>query len=151
MRKCKSQFAERLCVTTERDRAIKKTEVQALARAVRPAALAASAWHSLFVAASAEAHAVPQVTGFKKTGLRFSGIGIQVWQEQMQALRRSARPNTTGRAATSFARGAGSGLLASAATQRTMRAGRVPSGARSNPSIERTCPGKPGQASHLKR
>ena len=122
-----------------------------MARAVRPAALAASVWHRLFVAASAEAHAVPQVTGLKKTGLRSSGVGIQVWQEQMQAQRRSARPNTRGRAATSFARGGGFGVLAGGATQRTMRAGRVPSGARSNPSIERTCPGKPGHASHLKR
>ena len=69
----------------------------------------------------------------------------------MQALRRSAKPNTRVRAATSFARGGGFGLLASGATQRTMRAGCVFRDARPNPSIERTCPGKPGQASHLKR
>jgi len=140
MRKCKFQFAERFCEATERDRARKKTGVQALARAVRPASLAASARLSLLVAARARVHAVPQVGGFKKTGLRSFGIGIsvQVLQEPMQAQRRSARPNTTGRVATSFARGAGFGLFARGATQRTMRAGRVQSGARSNPSINRT-------------
>ena len=46
--------------------------------------------------------------------------------EQMHALRRSAKPNTRGRAATSFARGGGFGLLAGSTTQRTMRAGSVP-------------------------
>jgi hypothetical protein len=60
-----------------------------------------------------------------------------------QALRRSAKPNTKGRAATSFARGGGFGLLASGATQRKMRAGRVLFGARSNPSIEGTSNGGP--------
>ena len=52
--------------------------------------------------------------------------------QQTQALRSSAKPKA-GRAATSFARGGGFGLFASGATQRTMRAGRVPLGARSNP------------------
>jgi hypothetical protein len=72
---------------------------------------------------------------------------------QTQALRRSAKPNTRGRAGTSCfaARAGGFGLLASGATQRTMRAGRVPQSALPNPSIERTSPGKPGAASHLKR
>jgi hypothetical protein len=67
------------------------------------------------------------------------------------ALRRSAKPNARGRAATSYARGGSFCLLAGGATQRTMHAGQVHYGARSNPSIERTCPGKPGHASHLKR
>jgi hypothetical protein len=49
------------------------------------------------------------------------------------ALRSSAAPIAAGRAATSFARGGGFGLLASGATQCNMRAVRVPSGARSNP------------------
>ena len=131
MRKCKSQFVERLCVTTERDRAIKKTGVQALVRAVRPASLAASARLSLFVAARASAHAVPQVTGFKRTMSVSSGFGVQVLQAPIRATRGSTEPNTG-------ARIAGFGLLASGATQRTMRAGRVSSGARSNPSINRT-------------
>ena len=67
------------------------------------------------------------------------------------ASRRSASPNRSGRAATSFARGGGFGLFASGATQRTMRAGSVPLGALPNPSIELTCPGKPGHAAHVKR
>ena len=144
MRKCKSQFAERLCVATERDRAIKKTKVQALARAVRPASLAASARLNLLVAARASAHAVPQVAGFKKTRLRSFGISIQLLQAPIKVVHSSAKLNTG-------ARGASFGLLASGATQCAMRAGRVSSGARSNPSIERTSPGKPGAASHLKR
>jgi len=69
----------------------------------------------------------------------------------MQALRSGAKPNTRGRAATSFARGGGFGLFAGGATQRTMHAGRVLLSALPNPSIERTSPGKPGAASHLKR
>jgi hypothetical protein len=70
-----------------------------------------------------------------------------------EALRRGAKPNARGRTGTSCfaARAGGFGLLAGGATQRTMLAGHVLFGARSNPSIERTCPGKPGQASHLKR
>jgi len=69
----------------------------------------------------------------------------------IQAMRSSAKPNARGRAATSFARGGGFGLFSSSTTQRTMRAGCVPQRALPNPSIERTSPGKPGAASHLKR
>jgi hypothetical protein len=71
----------------------------------------------------------------------------------IRALRRSAKPNTRGRAGTSCcaARAGGVRLLAGGATQRTIRAGRVPQNALPNPSIERTSPGKPGHASHLKR
>jgi len=68
MRKCKFQFAERFCEATERDRTSKTTVVHALARAVRPASLAASARLGLFGAARARVHAVPKVNGFKKTG-----------------------------------------------------------------------------------
>jgi len=67
------------------------------------------------------------------------------------ALRQGAALGCAGRAATSFARGGGFGLFASGTTQRTMRAGCVPQNALPNPSIERTSPGKPGAASHLKR
>ncbi len=71
---------------------------------------------------------------------------------QTQALRRSAKPNAKGRAGTRCcaARAGGGRLLVSGATQRTMRAGCVPRPL-PNPSIERTAPGKPGAASHLKR
>ena len=71
---------------------------------------------------------------------------------QTQALRRSAKPNIRGRAGTRCcaARTGGSRLLAGSATQRTMRAGCVHRPL-PNPSIERTSPGKPGAASHLKR
>jgi hypothetical protein len=83
---------------------------------------------------------------------------------QTQALRSSAKPNASGRAGTSCcaARAGGFGLLAGGATQRTMRAGRVPQSALPNPSIERTSNGgarllafakavPPLLASHLKR
>ena len=71
---------------------------------------------------------------------------------QTQALRSSAKPNTSGRAGTRCcaARAGGVRLLASSVTQRTMRVGRVHRPL-PNPSIERTSPGKPGAASHLKR
>ena len=64
---------------------------------------------------------------------------------------RSARPGCSGSAATSFAPGGGLGSFSSGATRRTMRAGSVPPGALPNPSINRTCPGKPGHAGYLKR
>jgi len=48
--------------------------------------------------------------------------------------RRSARQGCSGRAATSFARGGGFGLLAGGVTQRTMHAGSVLLGALPNPS-----------------
>ena len=83
-------------------------------------------------------------------------------KKPIQALRRSAKPNTRGRAATSFARGGGIGGFACGVTQRTMHAGRVPQSALPNPSIERTNNGgsslrafanaqPPLFASHLKR
>jgi len=67
------------------------------------------------------------------------------------APRRSARPSRSGRAATSFARGGGFCFFASGVTQRTMLAGSVLLCALPNPSINRTCPGKPGHAGYLKR
>lgn len=82
--------------------------------------------------------------------------GFLLCQElQSQSSRLRARQGTEGRASTScFAARAGEvRLLACSATQRTMRrqVGRVPFGARPNPSIERTRPGKPVLASHVKR
>jgi hypothetical protein len=87
---------------------------------------------------------------------------VTAFSEQTQALRRSAKPNTRGCAATSFARGGSFCWFASGVTQRTMRAGSVPQNAMPNPSIERTNNGgssftafayaqPPLFASHLKR
>jgi hypothetical protein len=89
---------------------------------------------------------------------------VTACSKQMRALRRSAKPNARGRAGTSCcaARAGGVRLLASGATQRTMRAGSVPQSALPNPSIERTNNGgssftafaeaqPPLFASHLKR
>ena len=83
---------------------------------------------------------------------------------QTQALRRSAKPNTRGRAGTSCfaARAGGVRLLAGGVTQRTMRAGSGALRPMPNPSIERTNNGgsslrafasaqPPLFASHLKR
>jgi hypothetical protein len=57
-------------------------------------------------------------------------------------------PETRGCAGSSHGEACG---LASRGTHRTMQAGRAVLRARPNPSIERTSPGKPGAASHLKR
>jgi hypothetical protein len=72
--------------------------------------------------------------------------------QRSQASRMRARQIAVGRAGTSrfAARAGGVRLLASGATQRKLQ-GRVAPCVRPNPSIERTCPGKPGHASHLKR
>ena len=112
-------------------RATSKNFLAASERAVRPASLAASARLSLFVAALSKVDAAPEFTGLKNSGACSSGYGVQVLQAPIKAVHSSANPNTE-------ARRAGFGLLASGATQRTMRAGRVSSGARSNPSINRT-------------
>jgi len=90
-----------------------------------------------------------RASGAKKPKLCKAGVHSL----QTQALRRSAKPNTRGRAGTSCcaARAGGVRSLASGVTQRTMQAGRVVLRPLPNPSIERTSPGKPGAASHLKR
>jgi len=133
-----------------------------LARAVRP--LAASAQPKWFGAgcvrrtepalSSEEKACLPPhsfLTASKNPVAKFSFRHVTASSEKMQALRRSAKPNTRGRAATSFARGGGFGLFAIGITQRRMRAGSVPQSALPNHSINRTCPGKPGHAGYLKR
>ena len=153
--------------TATEGRATEPKALAASARAVRPASLAASArtepleagTQSTFGAAleTQDEQAQPvqgrsvsflSVAHRKKVSMGSRRLGLPL---QMQALRRSAKPNTTSRAATSYARGGGFGLFASGATQRTMRAGCVPQSALPNPSIERTFSGKPENASHLKR
>jgi hypothetical protein len=67
---------------------------------------------------------------------RISLSEVTACSVQRQALRRSAKPSTRGRAATSFARGGSFGLFAGGVTQSTMRAGSAPH-AMPNPSIER--------------
>ena len=75
-------------------------------------------------------------------------------QFALQSSRLRARQGTEGRASTRCcaARAGEVGLLACHTTQRKMQrlAGRA-IGVRPNPSIERTSPGKPGAASHVKR
>lgn len=148
-------------------RARSKKFLAASARAVRPASLAASARPERLEASTQSTFGAAletqdeQVQPFQGRSVSFLSVaqrkkvsidstrpGLPL---QMQALRRSAKPNTAGRAATSFARGGGFGLFARGATQRTMRAGCVPQSALPNPSIERTFSGKPENASHLKR
>jgi len=128
-------------------------------RAVRPASLAASARPQRFDPGSGSC-AEPALSS-KQESTRSPMFGkarealckVTARSKQIHALRRSAKPNARGRAGTSCwaARAGGVRLLAGGATQRTMRAGRVPQSALPNPSIERTSPGKPGAASHLKR
>ena len=98
---------------------------------------------------AAEFRLVGRASGYKNSMSGKAGLELL----QTQALRRSAKPNARGRAGTSCfaARAGGVRLLAGGATQRTMRAGSGVLRALPNHSIERTCPGKPGQASHLKR
>jgi hypothetical protein len=140
-------------------RAKSPKSLSASARAVRPASLAASARSKLFEAASGLCSEPALRRGEEGTKNSMSSQAlaalceVTVCSEQIQALRGSAKPNTRGRAGTSCcaARAGGVRLLAGSATQRTMRAGRVPQSALPNPSIERTRPGKPGRASHVKR
>jgi hypothetical protein len=140
-----------------RDKATKV--LAASARAVRPASLAASARPQRFDPNSCsrtEPALSSELESTRTTILSEAGAAsynLTVRSKQMQALRRSEKPNTRGRAGTSCcaARAGGVRLLAGGATQRTMLAGRVPQSALPNPSIERTRPGKPGRASHVKR
>ena len=141
MREHKSKYGPRASETTAWNRTSVKTVVQASARAVRPASLAASAMPE------------PLEAGAHST----FGTVLEAQDEQVQhfqgrsaswpsvALRSSARPITKG------CGGSGFGLLAGVIAQRTMRAGSVPQSALPNPSIERTFFGKPENASHLKR
>ena len=136
----------------------------ASARAARPPAVSAP---TRWLAASASLYAEPALeqreNGFvashsfpgQALNSMFGKAQVELGQvtacsEQRQALRGGTKPNA-GRAATSFARGGGCGVLASGVTQRTIRAGCVPQSALPNPSIERTFSGKPENASHLKR
>src|SRR5688572_24485645 len=80
-------------------------------------------------------------------------VGHQAEPHHQHAPRAFA-PGQTGRASTRcFAARAGEvRLLANCVTQRKMQAAQArASGVRPNPSIERTSPGKPGAASHVKR
>jgi hypothetical protein len=122
-------------------RAASKKPLAALARAVRPASLAASARPERL---EAGAHLT------NRTALEAEQRQVQPFQGRSAswpsvALRSNARPNTKRRG------GSGFGLLASVTAQRTMHAGCVPQNALPNPSIERTFSGKPENASHLKR
>jgi len=154
--------------SSARTEALEAVALQALARAARPLASGAlpeflagslckrsvvfreACLRSSFQSRSTEEFClVGRASGLKNP--MFGKAELEL--PQTQALRRSAKPHTRGRAGTRCcaARASGFGLLASGATQRTMRAGCVPQSALPNPSIERTSPGKPGAASHLKR
>jgi len=141
-----------------------------LPRAVRPLAASAPLLVREALAGLANSRAMPPVSKpcFRKASLApilGTGLLCSFWPAKgrefswcssvrrscSSASRWSARPGCSGRAATSFARGSGLGLLASGVIQRTMYAGSVLLGALPNPSINRTCPGKPGHAGYLKR
>jgi len=131
-----------------------------LPRAVRPLAASALLWVREALAGLASSHAMAPVAPILGAGLL-----CRCWPARGQELnprsslhrgrslasRWSARQGSLGRAATSFARGSGFGLLACGVTQRTMHAGSVPLSALPNHSINRTCPGEPGHAGYLKR
>jgi len=136
-------------------------------RAVRP--LAASARPKLFVAGSALCAEPSSGSEEKVSSPAHSFLGstknpmlikaqvqpgqVAASSKPMQALRRSAKPNSRGRAGTSCyaARAGGFGLFASGATQRKMQAGSVVR-ALPNPSIERDVQGlSPLVAPHVKR
>ena len=125
-----------------------KPEVIAAEVSIHVASGAATFWVRSFQSRSTEKVVlVSRAKVFQKRVLGKAELRLP----QTQALRRSAKPNT-GRAGTRCcaARAGGVRLLAGGATQRTMRAGCVHRPL-PNPSIERTSPGKPGAASHLKR
>jgi len=141
-----------------------------LPRAVRPLAASApllvrEAWagragsrseasvskHCFCKAVSAPVSCAGLVCNFWPSKGRGFNAHFSVQPSFSSASRLSARQGCSGRAATSFTRGAGFGLLAGGVTQRTMHAGTVLLGALPNPSINRTSPGKPGAACYLKR
>ena len=114
--------------------------VSALARAVRP--LAASALPQRLDSEEKDSFFLHNFLTEKKNPMLGKAMvllcEVTACSKQTQALRRSAKPKTRSRAATSFARGGGLRLFASGTTQRTMHAGRVPQSALPNPSIEGT-------------
>jgi hypothetical protein len=145
------------CCFARGTKAVPPRAVRPSAASARPKRFAASSVLCAEPALSGEEKACRSAigghTGFKNPmfGKALCMPGGVAASKQMQALRRSAKPNAGGRAATSFARGGGFGSFASGVTQRKMRAGSVPQSALPNPSINRTSPGKPGAAGYLKR
>jgi hypothetical protein len=133
-----------------RVRAIQEAVASAAARAVRPLAASARpervdaiaglctepAFSSQETTCWVAHRFVVRANGPMFGKARISLSEVTACSVQRQALRRSAKPNARGRAATSFARGGGFGLFAGGVTQRTMRAGSAPH-AMPNPSIER--------------
>jgi hypothetical protein len=136
------------------NRSAANTVAQALARAVRPTSLAASARaeqrQELQRSSSSRAFsssmqgvgALASLEGCMRIGRAQRHSSLQGSGTSL-ALRRCVRPRVAGRAGTSFARAGGFGLLASSATQRTMRAGLELLSPRSNPSFEGTPNGAP--------
>ena len=96
-------------------RASSSKYLAALAGAVRPSA--ASARHERLGAAS---HGSTEPALGSEENVFWAAHSFTDRRKPMQALRSSAKPNTRGRAATSFARGGGFGLFASGVTQRTI-------------------------------
>jgi len=177
MREHKSKFEMRASEAMAWNRTSVRTVVRASARAVRPASLAASARPEWFGTGSSLC-AEPALSSEEKACLprhslliepstpvaKVSLCKVTACPEQIQALRRSAKPKTRGRAGTSCcaARAGGVRLLAGGATQRTTHAGSELLRPLPNPSIERTNNGgsslsafasaqPPLFASHLKR
>ena len=157
-------------VSTRRECRFARGIKAVLPRAVRPLAASApllvrEAWVSRTSSSTVSSVSKPCLFKASITPVLGGGLLCNLWPAKgrevnafasvqpsfSSASRRSARQGCSGWAATSFARGAGFGLLASCTTQRTMRAGSVPLGALPNPSINRTSPGKPVAASHVKR
>ena len=144
-----------LVESTSLNRSTEKKALPAFARAARPASLAASARseHFLALAGSPLVRAArPLASGARPVALvggsgckATSSFEVGIQPQGRAALRGSLIP------VCKEERVGGFGLFAGCATQRTMHAGCVLLGVRPNPSVERTCPGKPGQASHLKR
>jgi hypothetical protein len=142
-----------------------------LPRAVRPLAASAPAVHieassgrspstaERFSTAQASESCSKQQQPIEPIGLHFHkparlpSLTSSLLQSRClsSALRSRARQFKAVRAATSFARSGCAVASASRATQRKMRAGIGVLRPRSNPSIERTSPGKPGADSHVKR
>ena len=139
-------------------------------RAARPASLASSARAEVLVAGGSQASARaarPLASGALPVSISVArGFGVLAFREvdlcgffpfaaseRLSAQGTGLRsPSVVGSQAAIFSFGASAVALSrSSARQAATRASRVPLILRPNPSVEGTCPGKPGHAPHLKR
>ena len=137
-------------------------------RAARPASLASSARTVVLGAGGSRVSsraARPLASGaLPKSGFVFSGFGVLVFgevglcgffpfasSERLSAQGPGLRAPSGGSSQVGFPFGASAFPLARSCAHHTMNTGPIPLIPRPNPSVDGTCPGRPGHAPHLKR